>query len=622
MEQTATAKRERVQPRRVDKENTAAQQGKVGLALSGGGFRASLFHVGVLARLAEVGLLRRVEVISTVSGGSIVGALYYLHVKELLESKPDHDVTDEDYVKVVAAVEEGLLYGVQQNLRMRTFASLSKNWKMRRPDYTRSHRMGELYHRYFYRHVYRDGAREAVPMRELKIIPAGEADDFHPRRDNARRFAKVPILLINATSLNTGRNWRFEATQMGEPPRLSRQAVEVDKLPRLVRAPGYDDLPDHLRNMPLGTAVAASTAVPGLFHPLAISDMYPGRRIELVDGGVHDNQGVQGLLDEECEHLIISDASGPMDEDPNPGTSAAMVLLRTNSVMMNRLREEQLFGITAGARARSVALIHLQQGLPVEQTQWIGAETSPPAPAAPPGPKSRIDARVQRLLARVRTDLDSFTEVEAFSLMYLGYDLTRQALQRTPSVTQFARRGQRSDWRFLAVRPWMERPTPEYLKQLEVARGTVFKAIRLVPWLAPALAGLAVAAAAALVAFGWDWLVRPRALQLTWAWWQLGVVGAALLSLPWTGRILVWRRTLGWARRPLSWMYRLLFQAVLPIGAALFIRLYLVTVDPLFLRQGRLDRLTPPPEEEPARTRRAWWGRLGRRRRRPGKMAG
>src|SRR5690606_25984380 len=185
----------------------------------------------------------------------------------------------------------------------------------------------------------------------------------------------------------------------------------------------------HLRDMPLGTAVAASTAVPGLFHPLAISDMYPGRRIELVDGGVHDNQGVQGLLDEECEHLIISDASGPMDEDPNPGTSAAMVLLRTNSVMMNRLREEQLFGITAGARARSVALIHLQQGLPVEQTQWIGAETSPPAPAAPPGPKSRIDARVQRLLARVRTDLDSFTEVEAFSLMYLGYDLTRQALQ-------------------------------------------------------------------------------------------------------------------------------------------------------------------------------------------------
>jgi len=51
---------------------------KLGLALSGGGSRAAFFHIGVLASMAEVGLLRQVEVISTVSGGSIVGALYYL----------------------------------------------------------------------------------------------------------------------------------------------------------------------------------------------------------------------------------------------------------------------------------------------------------------------------------------------------------------------------------------------------------------------------------------------------------------------------------------------------------------------------------------------------------------
>src|SRR6187431_1635599 len=78
---------------------------KIGLALSGGGHRAALFHLGVLARLAEVGLLRRVEVISTVSGGSILGALYYLHLKRLLETKPDAEITDSDYVEVVARVE-------------------------------------------------------------------------------------------------------------------------------------------------------------------------------------------------------------------------------------------------------------------------------------------------------------------------------------------------------------------------------------------------------------------------------------------------------------------------------------------------------------------------------------
>ena len=64
----------------------------LGLALSGGGFRASFFHVGVLARLAETGTLRKVEVISTVSGGSILGALYYLALKDLLESVPDAEI--------------------------------------------------------------------------------------------------------------------------------------------------------------------------------------------------------------------------------------------------------------------------------------------------------------------------------------------------------------------------------------------------------------------------------------------------------------------------------------------------------------------------------------------------
>lgn len=59
---------------------TSVIQGKVGLALSGGGFRASLYHIGVLAKLAELDLLRHVEYLSCVSGGSIIGAHYYLEI--------------------------------------------------------------------------------------------------------------------------------------------------------------------------------------------------------------------------------------------------------------------------------------------------------------------------------------------------------------------------------------------------------------------------------------------------------------------------------------------------------------------------------------------------------------
>ena len=48
----------------------------LGLALSGGGFRATAFHLGTLKRLRELGLLQKVDVISTVSGGSIAGAYW------------------------------------------------------------------------------------------------------------------------------------------------------------------------------------------------------------------------------------------------------------------------------------------------------------------------------------------------------------------------------------------------------------------------------------------------------------------------------------------------------------------------------------------------------------------
>lgn len=54
---------------------------RLGLALSGGGFRAALYHVGVVAALAEAGLLGRVEALSAVSGGSVVGYHLFLLLK-------------------------------------------------------------------------------------------------------------------------------------------------------------------------------------------------------------------------------------------------------------------------------------------------------------------------------------------------------------------------------------------------------------------------------------------------------------------------------------------------------------------------------------------------------------
>ena len=48
----------------------------IGLALSGGGSRAIAFHLGCLRALHDRGVLEKVELLSGVSGGSVIGALY------------------------------------------------------------------------------------------------------------------------------------------------------------------------------------------------------------------------------------------------------------------------------------------------------------------------------------------------------------------------------------------------------------------------------------------------------------------------------------------------------------------------------------------------------------------
>jgi len=59
-----------------------AQPG-IGIALSGGGFRAMLFHAGALARMNELGLLSRAKRIASVSGGSITSGYLAKRWKDL-----------------------------------------------------------------------------------------------------------------------------------------------------------------------------------------------------------------------------------------------------------------------------------------------------------------------------------------------------------------------------------------------------------------------------------------------------------------------------------------------------------------------------------------------------------
>src|SRR5690606_16784036 len=103
-----------------------------------------------------------------------------------------------------------------------------------------------------------------------------------------------------------------------------------------------------------------------------------------------------------------------------------------------------------------------------------------------------VDPEVQARLARIRTDLDSFTEIEARSLMLAAYQMSGPELERVFGSRTTA---PSSDWDFLRMRAWMRRPTSAYLRHLDVGQSKVCKVYRL-SWAATAAAVLLVAAAA------------------------------------------------------------------------------------------------------------------------------
>ena len=321
----------------------------------------------MLARLAETGVLPSVEVLSTVSGGSIVGAHYYLELQRLLESKPDGEIEAEDYVRLVKRLQNDFLAGIQINIRNRMLSSLKCNLKMLVPRwisgqlYTRSRRIGELYEEVLYSKVQDERGNATRKMSDLRITPrveskAGHSEPanlgFKPAFSNWRRRAKVPVLLLNTTSLNSGHNWHYTASWMGESPGLVGQSIDIN--PRYRRL-YYSDAPTkELQEYRLGHAVAAAACVPALFEPLEIAELYPGRTVRLVDGGVHDNQGVGGLLNESCDFIFCSDASGQMDDEPSPSDGTLGVPLRASTIQGDRLREAEYQDLDARARGRTI----------------------------------------------------------------------------------------------------------------------------------------------------------------------------------------------------------------------------------------------------------------------------
>ncbi len=586
-----------------------AFRGKLGLALSGGGFRASLFHIGVLARLAELDLLREVEVLSCVSGGSIIGAHYYLELRKLLQEKPDKEITKEDYCTLIRRIQEEFLAGVQQNIRTRVAADWLNNVKMVLwpSRYSRTQRLGELYEHHLFARIQDGEQHQPRWLNECFIQPRMTSKEerpeeefetgFSPKLHNWRRQAKVPILILNATTLNTGHNWQFTASWMGEPGSHLNGHIDVNDHFVPVY---YGQAPERHKDVRLGHAVAASSCVPGLFDPLVLEGLYPERTVRLVDGGVHDNQGVQGLLDQDCTFIIVSDASGQMGSDPNPSPGAFGTFLRTNSILQARVRLAQFQDVEARQRAlllKDLIFFHLKQDLDRKVVSPIG-----PAPFESSKPITQgeqvatktsygIEKNVQMFLSEIRTDLDSFTDLEAYALMTSGY---RMAEKTTSHLIDHGQaQNDRVDWSFLTIEKALQgdadaTPDSQTLhKHLQVGSKIAFKV-----WsLSPVLRSVSYASVTSLFVLGL-WLVTNTSFADTQFSWTISwTVGSLLLFLavmvlpkmlgPWVGQfgdLLHYRDTLK----------RMAIGAGMSIIGFLGAWVHLLIFDRMFLSLGRV----------------------------------
>ena len=169
-------------------------------------------------------------------------------------------MTRADYVEVGASVRERLVEAVRSDIRTRAIVRSVRRGFRNRTLVTGS-MLGSA--------LYATRERPYPTLAGLVFTPRGHrGGDFNPKQHNWRRNAKVPILIINATTLNTGHNWQFTARWMGEPPTYIEPEIDAGERLRRLYVSGQAPRPHDA--MPIWLAVAASAAVPGVFPPLRL----------------------------------------------------------------------------------------------------------------------------------------------------------------------------------------------------------------------------------------------------------------------------------------------------------------------------------------------------------------
>ena len=280
------------------------EQEGIALCLSGGGYRAMLFHVGAIVRLNELGYLNKLDRISSVSGGSITAGVLGLNWKNLKFNAN----------------------GVAENLN-ECFTAPLRNMGLRTID--------------------------ASSIIEGVLLPGSVSDKIRKSyQDHLFGIATLqdlpdkPRFVINATNVQSMALCRFSKPYMRD--------YRVGKIPN--------------PKIELAAAVAASSAFPPVLSPAQLhvesSDFEPNTGTDLqkepyttemvlTDGGVYDNLGLETAW-KRYSTILVSDGGGATLPEPEPKHDWARHAYRILNIVDNQvrsLRKRQLIGgFNAGLR--------------------------------------------------------------------------------------------------------------------------------------------------------------------------------------------------------------------------------------------------------------------------------
>lgn len=352
---------------------------KIALCLSGGGFRATLFHLGSLRRLNEFGILSRIRTVCSVSGGSITNGVLATRWNALMKSEKDGGFTEFDDLLAKplhdfcrADLRTTVLFWDRTN---------PINWpKLMRTDYSVTDRLALQYAE----HLQLDVPLSATPG--------------------------SPSFIFCGTNMANGGCWTFRREKMGDW--YTGYA-----------APG---------TVTVAQAVAASSAYPITFPPLWLSlegktefrgghgkrdEIQKPESVTITDGGVYDNLGLEPAR-EGHDVVLVSDAGRPLDHEEMTKLNPYARVTRALDIIWNQVGAQRKRWLIDAFTSP----VHSIEGAYWGLTSEVAHYGLPDAPAY-------SDAVVE-LLGKIRTDLDEFSTGEIACLENQGYALANVAVRR------------------------------------------------------------------------------------------------------------------------------------------------------------------------------------------------